>query len=814
MLAHSLKARLILFSIATTVASLWVLSLYASHALQKDTEKLLGEQQFSTVSFVAAEIGNELRDRRTALELVATDLGDHWVKRPAAAQELLVQRPLLLRMFNGGTWVADHKGVVVASDLPAVIGISYADREYLKTVLQEGKATVSKPITGKVFKDPIFGIAVPIRNPQGQLVGAIAGFTDLSQPNFLDKVTQSSFGKSGGYLLNAPQHGLIVTASDRSRMMQPIPPKGVNLMLDRFMQGYEGFGVSVNSKGIEQITASKTIPEAGWFISLTVPTEEAFAPIHAMQRRMLLATLLLTLLTGCLTWLWMKRQLAPMQLAAKIVATTADAGGFTLPLAITRADEVGELIGAFNRLLAVAQRRERELSVSEYALVEAQRIAKVGSWHVVFGQNGAQGQWTISDTTRALYELPDRQEINAACALALMPPQDQEYVTGIWAAAKAGQSPAQWRHRIVLHGQVKWIEVRAQFVFDAMGQAVEASGTNQDITEIKTLEDVREEALSRLQKIANRVPGMVYQYLLRADGSTCFPYASDAIRDIYRLNPADVRDDAACVFERLHPEDVDEIVATIQQSARDLTPWVHEYRVKFDDGTVRWLLGNALPQRQEDGGVLWHGFITDITERRQLEDQVHHLAYFDSLTNLPNRRLLADRLNQAMAASQRSGKYGAVIALDLDNFKPLNDAHGHHVGDLLLIEVARRLNACVRAVDTVARTGGDEFVAVLVELDTNRQQAATFAYAVAEKIRTHLSETYRLLATEQEMPVTPIEHRCSASLGVALFADREQPCDVLLHRADTAMYVAKNSGRNAIHFHEDCLPSEGHPNRA
>ena len=135
----------------------------------------------------------------------------------------------------------------------------------------------------------------------------------------------------------------------------------------------------------------------------------------------------------------------------------------------------------------------------------------------------------------------------------------------------------------------------------------------------KRLEDEWEEAINRLHKIANQVPGLVYQYQLRTDGSTCFPYASAAIRDIYRVTPADVREDAAKVFAIVHPDDYDAVQTTLFESAQNLTPWRQEYRVKFDDGTIRWLFTDALPEREADGSTLWHGFITDITERKQAE---------------------------------------------------------------------------------------------------------------------------------------------------------------------------------------------------
>ncbi|MBI2276360.1 MAG: PAS domain S-box protein [Dechloromonas sp.] len=139
-------------------------------------------------------------------------------------------------------------------------------------------------------------------------------------------------------------------------------------------------------------------------------------------------------------------------------------------------------------------------------------------------------------------------------------------------------------------------------------------------------EAAQPEAQACLAKIAGRVPGLVYQYRLRADGSSCFPFASEVIRDIYRVSPDEVRDDAARVFSVLHPDDVDVVVASIRQSARDLTPWRQEYRVRFDDGTVRWLSGDAQPEPEADGAVLWHGYIVDVTERRQTEEALRKLS--------------------------------------------------------------------------------------------------------------------------------------------------------------------------------------------
>ncbi len=203
-----------------------------------------------------------------------------------------------------------------------------------------------------------------------------------------------------------------------------------------------------------------------------------------------------------------------------------------------------------------------------------------------------------------------------------------------------------------------------------------------------------------------------------------------------------------------------------------------------------------------DGKEFNVAYTRNITERKRIEDEIRSLAFYDSLTQLPNRRLLNDRLDKIIATSKRSGRYGAVMFLDLDNFKPLNDMHGHSVGDLLLMEVANRISSCVREVDTVARFGGDEFVVVLSELDEGKAESASQASIVAEKIRASLDEPYVLKFKHGGKAETTVEHHCTSSIGVVLFIGHEASAEDILKWADMAMYQAKDAGRNQILFYE------------
>jgi len=217
------------------------------------------------------------------------------------------------------------------------------------------------------------------------------------------------------------------------------------------------------------------------------------------------------------------------------------------------------------------------------------------------------------------------------------------------------------------------------------------------------------------------------------------------------------------------------------------------------NGSSLWarISGSPLSSNLSRGSV-WT--FEDVTAEYHAKEKIHNMAFYDGLTQLPNRRMLDDRLEQALAVSKRRRRYGAVIFLGLDNFKPLNDKHGHAVGDLLLVEVAHRLTDSVREVDTVARFGGDEFVVMLNELDADESTASSQAASVAEKIRLSLSEMYTLIYYRNNGTRADVQHHCSVSIGVMMFSNHDSSSSDILKWADMAMYQAKGLGRNKVQF--------------
>jgi diguanylate cyclase (GGDEF)-like protein/PAS domain S-box-containing protein len=321
---------------------------------------------------------------------------------------------------------------------------------------------------------------------------------------------------------------------------------------------------------------------------------------------------------------------------------------------------------------------------------------------------------------------------------------------------------------------------------------------------LEALVETRTQALNESQTLYRLLTEDTLDVLWKTDRNLHITYISPADERLRGYKAEEVI--GHHVFDMFTEEGAATVEKIMRQSQAATTQagfLTFEVQHRSKDARVLWGEVLSKPERDEQGAIIgYHGITREITERKRLEDRVRELAFHDPLTNLPNRRLLLDRLTQAMADSKRNGRYGALMFLDLDNFKSLNDMHGHEAGDLLLIESANRLKSCLREIDTVARFGGDEFVVLIEVLSLDKSDSATQAAIVAEKLRSALAKAYMLEISHEGEAATTLEHRCTVSIGVALFLGREATEDDILKRADAAMYQAKEAGRISIRFNE------------
>ncbi|MCU7374027.1 EAL domain-containing protein [Paucibacter sp. O1-1] len=337
-------------------------------------------------------------------------------------------------------------------------------------------------------------------------------------------------------------------------------------------------------------------------------------------------------------------------------------------------------------------------------------------------------------------------------------------------------------------GSLRWVKISGLPVFDAGGAFCGYRGTGNNITARKHNElELRLAAIAFETQEGMFVTGASDE-MLRVNPAfseiTGYSAAEALGRTPLMLGAG--RHDAAFVTE---------IRTLLLRNGR----WRGELISRRKDGST-FPMSLTLTAVRDARGEVSHcvGLFSDISERKAAAAEIERLAFYDPLTALPNRRLLLDRLQQALVAAQRSGRCGALLLLDLDNFKTLNDTRGHDCGDLLLKQVALRLAPCLRKSDTVARLGGDEFVVILAELNEDKTQAAAEAEGVAGKLMEALTEPYELGLHE---------HHCTASIGIALFDALAQGSEDVMKQADLAMYQSKAAGRNAIRFFDPTMQS-------
>jgi diguanylate cyclase (GGDEF)-like protein/PAS domain S-box-containing protein len=370
-------------------------------------------------------------------------------------------------------------------------------------------------------------------------------------------------------------------------------------------------------------------------------------------------------------------------------------------------------------------------------------------------------------------------------------PDDLAYVRATIQAHFDQKTPVyEVEHRLrCKDGSYKWVSSRGRVVRrDGDGRPLRMIGTTTDITVMRDMSERLRQTAELLTSLTDEVPGLVFQYQLLPDGGASFPYASAGIREIYELEPQDVAATAAPLDAVIHAEDLDAYYRSLEASARSLSPWHLEYRVVLPRQGLRWRQGDARPRRMADGSILWHGFITDITERQAMEDELRESAMVDALTRLPNRRSFMRQIDAEHERIRReNGKSAAVLMCDLDHFKVINDRWGHATGDEALRHFAGILQEHLRKTDVAGRLGGEEFAIMLRATDL--AEASSFARRLQGKMKQ--------APVQQNGCVIPI----TLSIGIAVMGAGDPDAESVLSRSDAALYKAKAGGRDRIEQH-------------
>lgn len=779
--AHTLKTRVVAGTLGLLLAVVLVLGALVYVITRAHLRALVVQQQESTVALLVELIDQTVRERLTVLSHQAQALGPGQLK--ASPQALGLQLRALnpdRRLFTGGVLVLNPQGHVLAVDEPSHRLPNDLDLVSVRRVLQTGQAAVGQAfITPKPQARVLLGLAAPIKNTAGQVVAVLLGLTRLDEANFLDPVSARGYGLGGGFLIADPQLRRIIVSSERNRLMELLPAPGLSPTLDRLLTGEATSVEFTNPAGVHVLSSDRGVPSTGWVAAAYLPVSEAFAPIAATLRAVLLGMAALGALAAVLSWLWLRRALRPLE---RTVALLRDPQRQVADLrAALPEGELGELVSAFASLIDRLNLREADLRHTSHMLERTEAMAHIGSW-----------SWRLTDDVLSwspeLYAIFQRDPalgpLDMQALTSAFTAQDHARVMNVMRSALRGLEPPDLKLAVQRpDGSTRTCVLRVRATPNPDDQVARLFGSLQDVSEDAQIQLALERAW------------MIFQHaregILITDAQERILDNNPAFSRITGYGRAELRQ---CTPRLLKSGRHDAaFFAEMWGTLTEQGHWSGDIWNRRKDGSEFPASVHIAAVRDPNGQTTHYvGLMTDITARKALEDQVRELAFVDALTGLPNRRLLIERVSQALRLTRRHTSCGALMFIDLDNFKPLNDTHGHALGDLLLVEVAHRLRAQVRETDTVARLGGDEFVVLLPELPPADPRA--LALAVAEKLRAALSEVYGLTNAQGQ----PVLHHCSASVGLCLFDTHDSDTDRVLERADAAMYAAKLAGRNRV----------------
>ncbi|MBF0481593.1 MAG: hypothetical protein HQK81_06560 [Desulfovibrionaceae bacterium] len=529
----SLKTKICSTVLLLFLAGSWLSVYVAGERLAGKMTTLLENQQFSAATYIASDVEGKLRLRIELLERNAARFTPEILADPRKAREILSSLLGLQFLFKNGLVVVSKDGQGIA-DYPVVAGragASFDDQDSFRKVAATGKPVIGKPRASRFSGKPGVVVAAPIKDASGQMIGALEGFAHLDEPSFLGQAQDTRLGKTGYIVIDVPEYGLIATASDPSRILQPMAAPGENAMLDKFVAGYEGSGVTVNSKGVETLTSGKQVPVAGWIVQLVLPTSEAFAPIREMRLGAYSLAATLSLLCSLVLWLVVRRLLAPLSMASARVGEMSTGKREFTALPVSGHDELGQLLVNFNLLVAERKHaeeglREREAFVHDIldslpmhvAILDNAGgiVAQNEAWTRFGRENGLAGDyWSSPRNYLAICEAaahgPDADAAGAVKTglAALLRAESQSFVMDY-----AGHSPGQRRwftlyarrlqHHIrggvvVAHldvSHIKLAQERLKQAHDALEQRVQerTRQLNQNVEELRRAKEQAESA--------------------------------------------------------------------------------------------------------------------------------------------------------------------------------------------------------------------------------------------------------------------------------------------------------------------------------
>jgi diguanylate cyclase (GGDEF)-like protein/PAS domain S-box-containing protein len=736
----------------------------------------ISASQYTMLNSVAEELDTRLRTAHMVLIAAAQAFPQTLLDDPDRVQAELDRRQDLHGVFDNHVFMftPDGRMYVESPFAPNRRGKNFAFREYIQQTLASGKPYISNPyISTQPHQHPVIMMTAPIFDRDGKLLAILAASLDLMRDNFLGKLAAKKLGHTG-YLYLTTGDRIMVMHPDKKRIFKPFPPGG-NLAYDAAIAGFEGTRETVNTYGRRMYASFKHLQQKDWLLGANYPVEEALAPVAEFKRRMLLLALLGMAFSALLIHLLTGRLLAPILSLTRHMSHLSEKQGDQRLLAVRSEDEAGRLTRSFNDMVLTLDSRQAALQAQE-ALYHT--VVRFATDFIYWREPDGKMRYVSGNSVQVTGYAPADFYGDAALLDDIVHPEDRD----LWLQHTHNSSdegePVATEFRIVRRdGEVRWVSHLCQPVTDEQGGNLGVRGSHSDI-------NARKQSESRL-RLAGAVFESARESIMVCDADNRIIAVNPAFSLITGYSEQEVLGQNPRLLQsgQTGAGDYGEMWRSLSQHGY----WQGEFHNRRKDGSDYYVLVAISVVRDEQGRPTHYvGIESDISAMKAAEDRIEHLAYHDTLTSLPNRLLLQERANLALALAHRRREELAILFLDLDRFKEVNDSLGHGAGDALLIEAGRRLSRLCRETDTVSRLGGDEFVLLILGVDENG------AREVADKV---------LLAMREPFVVEGHSLGLSTSIGIALYPRDGSDMGELLKNADTALYQAKQEGRNAMMFY-------------
>ncbi|MFH2124798.1 MAG: diguanylate cyclase [Pseudomonadota bacterium] len=769
------------------ITSILIIIIGAATFLKNKHLTTFGNQLFSTVQAFATYIDDDLAGKLKAISVVADIVPTDTPLTSSSAQEFLANRTGILSLFDDGLMLLSAEGKLLA-EMPLLAkgreDQDYSSYPFFQQALKTARPVISEPfLSVKPGKRPIIAFTAPIHDAHGKVSGYLCGGLTLNGDNVLGNIARRTVGDNG-YFYVYSRNRTILIHHDSSRMMQQDVPLGANRLFDLALQGFEGSGETINSRGLHLVASFQHLQAAPWILAANLPMQEVMKPFYASQRLIILTIVICGAGVLLCSWWALFRFMAPL---SRFITHMRDSGADGTPFKGKGGPEVTLLATIFNQMLSRMQESQATLRSNE----ELQRTLLNASPDIICFKDDL-GRWLLAnDAALTLFHLHgvDYQGKKDSELATYTPLYHDAFLACELTDEKA------WEHGGILtteetiplsEHENSIFEMTKVPLFHTDGRHKALVIIGRDITARKR----NEESIRKLSVAIEQSPITIV--ITDIDGKIEFVNPAFTKLTGYTLEEAQGQNPRILKSDKNPPE----LYTQLWQTITSGKVWEGEFCNQKKNGEEFIEHAIISPIFDQNGTITHYMAIKDdITFKKQSEEIIWRQANFDALTDLPNRRLFLDRLKNAIPHAIRESSIFALIFLDLDHFKEVNDTLGHDYGDLLLIEAGRRIQECVRDTDTVSRFGGDEFVLLLSNINPEKGLGK-----VAGKILAALNEPFSLLAETVSV---------SASIGVTFCPQDATDVTTLLKNADRAMYLAKGAGRNCWRTFTDISNNAG-----